>query len=79
MYAPANAEFDTPVFSLPPGGAGARLWLNADASWSGAPVTGGCDEGCAAARGFLLLSPSLPASAQFLSIHANPAAAGWAI
>ena len=45
LYAPANGEFRTPSFDLHHAG---KLWLNADVSWSGTPVTGGCDEGCAA-------------------------------
>ena len=45
LYAPANGEFTTPGFVFPTSG---RLWLNADVSWGGSPVTGGCDEGCAA-------------------------------
>tara|TARA_B110000208_G_scaffold123260_1_gene150400 strand:+ start:99 stop:1910 length:1812 start_codon:yes stop_codon:yes gene_type:complete len=64
LTAPANGEFSTPPFdatfttsSGTSGGLPAaspslslstQLWLNADASWRGAPITGGCDEGCAA-------------------------------
>ena len=45
IYAPANAEFSTPVFAMPEDG---KLWLNADAAWQ--PLQHGehCDEGCAA-------------------------------
>ena len=53
LYAPANAEFTTPLLTV--GGAGDRLWLNADAHWTpSAPdapdgaVFANCDEGCAA-------------------------------
>lgn len=42
VYAPANAEFNTGVFSYPAVG----LYVNADAEWQGGTVTGGCDEGC---------------------------------
>merc|ERR1711924_468652 len=45
LYAPANAEFNTPPFRWSQAD---MLWLNADARWKGVPVTGGCDEGCAA-------------------------------
>ena len=44
VYAPANGEFSTRPFVVPTGGLD-KLWLNADASWSGNLVTGGCDEG----------------------------------
>ena len=49
LYAPANGEFNTPVFTMPEG----PLWVNADARWQaplGTTYQGvqGCDEGCAA-------------------------------
>lgn len=42
LYAPANGEFNTPAFIYPATG----LYVNADVTWHGGTVTGGCDEGC---------------------------------
>ena len=47
VYAPANGEFSTRLFTLGAGGINS-LYMNADAHWHGNIVTGGCDEGCAA-------------------------------
>ena len=49
IYAPANGEFCTPIFTVPP----EPMWANADVSWHGQLNTTydgirGCDEGCAA-------------------------------
>ena len=43
----SNAEVVTPAVTVPAAAAG-PIALNADATWSGRLVTGGCDEGCAA-------------------------------
>jgi hypothetical protein len=50
IFAVANGEFSTKPFAVPTLAEGglSKLWLNADASWKGNLVTGGCDEGCAA-------------------------------
>ena len=50
IYAPANGEFSSPVFTMPNGAMAINsgLYLNAAARWHGKVVTGGCDEGCAA-------------------------------
>ena len=60
VYAVANGEFSTKTFAVPRRAEGglSKLWLNADASWKGDLVTGGCDEGCAAVS-LRTLSPSL--------------------
>jgi hypothetical protein len=42
IYAPANGEFSTAAFDYPAGG----VYVNAEATWQGGTVTGGCDEGC---------------------------------
>ena len=47
VYAPANGEFSTRLFSMPNDGVDS-LYINVDAHWHGYIVTGGCDEGCAA-------------------------------
>lgn len=48
LFAPANAEFSTPIFAMP--AKPHSLWLNVDAKWrgggnNGAPTS--CDSGCA--------------------------------
>lgn len=64
MYAPANAEFTTPVLIVPPGGG---IWLNADVRWTpsapGAPdraVFSRCDQGCA---GYVMIEVRDPQTA----------------
>ena len=42
IYAPANGEFNTGVFTYPAAG----VFVNAEATWKGETATGGCDEGC---------------------------------
>ena len=42
LWSESNAEIGIPVPSLPD----KALTLNADVSWKGKLVTGGCDEGC---------------------------------
>ena len=48
IYAPANGEFSSPVFTMPDGATAVNsgLYLNAAAKWQGQLITGGCDEGC---------------------------------
>ena len=48
LYSYSNAELVTPAFAVPAGAAAPPIALNANATWSGRLVTGGCDEGCAA-------------------------------
>ena len=48
IYAPANGEFSSPVFTMPDGATAVNsgLYLNAAAKWQGRLITGACDEGC---------------------------------
>ena len=52
LYSYSNAEVVTPAVTVPSsgggGGGGRPIALNANATWAGRLVTGGCDEGCAA-------------------------------
>ncbi len=47
LYSPSNAEIITAPITVP-ADSNTPIALNADVSWNGRLVTGGCDEGCAA-------------------------------